>query len=251
MAAPLSAIGSEGAAQTAAPAGREYYLLRRYQLQSGPQTKLTADFIANALIPALTRLGMGPTGAFQLTIGPETPTYYMLIPGTSTEALATLDLRLAKDGEFLKAAQPFWEAPATSPAYSRAESWLLAAFEGWPKLTPPDAKSPRIFQLRTYESPSDRDHVRKVEMFNQGELAVFRNNGFHPVFFADTLVGGRLPNLVYMLSFANMDELNARWAAFGADPEWKRLSTSTRYGFEEILSNISNLILSPLAGSQI
>jgi hypothetical protein len=240
-----------GAAQTTPATGREYYLLRRYQLQSGPQTKLTANYIASALIPALTRLGIGPAGAFQLTIGPETPAYYVLIPGASVEMLATLDLRLAQDGEFLKAAQPFWEAPATSPAYLRVESSILAAFEGWPKLTPPDAKSPRIFQLRTYESPSDRDHVRKVEMFNQAELAIFRNTGFHPVFYGDTLVGSRLPNLTYMLSFANMDELNAKWAVFGADPEWKKLSTSPRYAFEEIVSSISNLILSPLTASQI
>jgi hypothetical protein len=251
VAASVSSMTGSGVAQTPASAGREYYLLRRYQLQSGPQTKLTGSYLANALIPALTRMSMGPTGTFQLTIGPETPAYYVLIPGASVEALATLDLRLAQDAEFLKAAEPFWEAPATSPAYLRVESSLLAAFEGWPKLTPPDAKSPRIFQLRTYESPSDRDHVRKVEMFNQAELAIFRNTGFHPVFYGDTLVGPRLPKLTYMLSFANMDELNAKWAVFGADPEWKKLSTSPRYAFEEIVSNISNLILSPLTGSQI
>ena len=31
---------------------------------------------------ALGRLGMGPVGAFKLDIGPETPTYYVLIPAT-------------------------------------------------------------------------------------------------------------------------------------------------------------------------
>lgn len=247
----VSALSREAVAQTPASNPREYYLLRRYRLQQGPQTKLTANYIADALIPALGRLGIGPTGAFQLTIGPETPTYYVLIPSYSLETLATLDLRLAQDPEFLKAAEPFWEAPATSPAYVRVESSLLAAFEGWPKLTPTDVKTPRIFQLRTYESPSDRDHVRKVEMFNQAELAIFRNTGFHPVFYGDTLVGPSLPNLTYMLSFPNIDELNARWAVFGADPEWKKLSASPRYAFEEIVSGIANLILSPLPSSQI
>ena len=253
MAAAVSSLGRESIAQTPTPSAqhRDYYLLRRYHLQSGPQTKLTANYIANALIPALGRLGVGPTGAFQLTIGPETPAYYLLIPANSVEILATLDLRLAQDSEFLKAAEPLWEAPAASPAYLRVDSSLLAAFEGWLKLTPPDAKSPRIFQLRTYESPSDRDHIRKVEMFNQAELAIFRNTGFHPVFYGDTLVGSRLPNLTYMLSFANMEELNAKWAVFGADPEWKKLSSSPRYAFEEIVSSITNLVLSPLASSQI
>jgi hypothetical protein len=251
LAASVAAIGREAVGQPQPAVSREYFLLRRYQLRSGPQTKLTGSYIATALIPALTRMGLGPVGAFQLTIGPETPAYYVLVPGTSVETLATLDFRLAQDAEFMKAAAPFWEAPATSPAFLRLDSALLAAFDGWPRLTPPDAKSPRIFQLRTYESPSDRDHVRKVEMFNQAELAIFRNNGFHPVFYGDTLVGSGLPSLTYMLSFANMEELDAKWAQFGADPEWKKLSTSSRYAFEEILNNISNLILTSLASSQI
>ena len=50
-------------------------------LQVGPQQKLTETYLSNALIPALARLGMGPVGAFRLDFGPETPTYYVLIPG--------------------------------------------------------------------------------------------------------------------------------------------------------------------------
>ncbi|MGA8782798.1 MAG: NIPSNAP family containing protein, partial [Terracidiphilus sp.] len=60
------------AAQTTTPA-REFYLLRRYHLMSGPQLKLTETFLAGALIPALQRLGFGPIGVFRLDIGPETP----------------------------------------------------------------------------------------------------------------------------------------------------------------------------------
>jgi len=40
--------------------------LRRYHLASGPGVKLTSDFFANALIPALNRLGIGPVGAFSV-----------------------------------------------------------------------------------------------------------------------------------------------------------------------------------------
>jgi hypothetical protein len=54
-----------------------------------------------------------------------------------------------------------------------------------------------------------------------------------------------------MLSLASLDELNAKWDAFRTDPAWKKLSTNPRYSFEPIVSNISNLILSPLAASQI
>ncbi len=166
--------------------------MRRYNLLSGPQLTLTENYLGNALIPALGRMGMGPVGAFKLDIGQDTPADYVLIPGPSVSALAELDLQLAKDDDFLKLAAPFWNATATAPAFQRVEISLLAAFEGWPKLTPPAsaaAKTKRIFQLRTYESPSNGDHVRKVEMFHSGEFDIFLKAGFHPVFFGDALFG--------------------------------------------------------------
>ena len=253
LAASAAAYTRQANAQPAAAPSREFYQLRRYQLQSGPQTKLTESYFSEALVPALTRLGMGPIGLFQLTFGSETPIYYSLIPGSSVESLATVDFHLAQDAAFLKAAEPFWNAPAAAPAFVRVESSLLAAFEGWPRLVPPPApvQPKRIFQLRTYESPSNGAHVRKVEMFNNGEFEIFKNAGCNPVFFSDTLIGPRTPNLIYMLSFADMDALNTGWAAFSAEPAWKKLSSTPRYNYEPNVSSISNLVLSPLSASQI
>jgi NIPSNAP len=90
-----------------------------------------------------------------------------------------------------------------------------------------------------------------VEMFNSGEFDIFSKAGLHPVFFGDTLVGSRMPNLTYMLSLTDLTELDAKWAAFGNDPNWKKLSSSQRYAYDQIVTNVSNLILSPLNCSQI
>jgi hypothetical protein len=248
------AFAGNAAAQTPAPSAREFYQLRRYSLKSGAQLKLTESYFADALIPALARIGMGPIGAFSITIGPETPAYYLLIPGSSIEAHATLDLRLAQDEAFMKTAEPFWNATAAAPSFQRVESSLLAAFEGWPKLTPPPwsaTNAKRIFQLRIYESPSNGDHVRKVEMFHSGEFEIFKAAGFHPVFFGDTQIGARMPNLHYMLAFNSMAELDAQWDVFRNDPAWKKLSSNPRFSFDSIVDNITNLVLSPLACSQI
>jgi|HubBroStandDraft_2_1064218.scaffolds.fasta_scaffold209774_1 hypothetical protein len=248
------ALAGNAAAQAPASSAREFYQLRSYHLKSGPQLKLTESYFSDALIPALTRMGMGPIGAFSITIGPETPGYYLLIPGTSIEAQATLDLRLSRDEAFMKAAEPFWNATAAAPAFQRVESSLLAAFEGWPKLIVPPfstTNSKRIFQLRIYESPSNGDHDRKVEMFHSGEFDIFKASGFHPVFFGDTQIGARMPNLQYMLAFNNMAELDAQWDVFRGDPAWKKLSASPRFSFDNIVDNITNLVLSPLACSQI
>ena len=233
---------------------REYYELRRYHLVSGPQQKLTDAFLAEALIPALNRLGMRPVGVFNLYLGPETPTVHVLIPSTSLEALVNAELKLAQDEEYQKAGANFLRAPANAAPYERIESSLMIAFEGWPKLKLPPATgqhAPRVFQLRTYESPTSHDHRVKVEMFHNGEFDIFEKAGFWNVFFGDTLVGPRLPNLTYMLSFPDLAALNEKWKAFGSNPDWKKLSGSPKFNFEPIVSNISNLILNPASYSQI
>jgi hypothetical protein len=254
IAASAFAAAGDAGAETSSPRAGEFYQMRRYMLQNGPQTKLTESFFGDALIPALARMGLGPVGAFRLDIGPQTPTFYLLIPGASADTLAGLDLRLGQDADFLKAAEPFWNATAAAPAFERVESSLLSAFSGWPKLTPPASaanKGKRIFELRTYESPSNGAHVRKAEMFHSGEFEIFLSCGFHPVFFADTLIGPRVPNLTYMLSFADTAEMEAKWDLFRSNADWKRLSANPRFSYDQIVTNIDNLMLSPLGCSQI
>ena len=255
-----SSVAASAAAALAkgAPAGeasaRQYYELRRYHLVNGPGQKLTSAYLENALVPGLNRLGLNSIGVFDLYLGPETPATYVLIPANSAEALATSEARLSKDDEYLRAGEAFLKAPAKEPPFERVESSLLIAFEGYPKLTLPPVTAShgkRVFQLRTYESPTVHDHQVKVEMFNSGEYGVFERAGFWSVFYGDTLVGPRLPNLTYMLSFPDLAEMDAMWAKFSADPEWKKLSGSAKFSFEAIVSNISNLVLKPASFSQI
>lgn len=253
-AAAAGAMVAEGALAQEAGAGkgsREFYQVRRYRMQTGPQTGLVDGFVRDALIPAVNRMRCSPVGAFRLEVGEGTPSLFVLIPGSSVEVLATLDLRLREDAAFLKAAEPFWSASAKEPAFVRYESSLLAAFAGWPKLTAPASKGKRMFQLRTYESPTDGAHVRKVEMFHHGEFEIFEKAGFRPVFFGDVLTGERLPKLTYMLSFADVAELMAAWDRFRTDPAWKKLSGDQRYAYEAIVSNIDNEYLAPTEYSQI
>jgi hypothetical protein len=246
--AALSAQTSPGAA------GREYYEIRRYQLQSGPQTKMTAKHVAEALIPALNRLGMKNIGAFDLYLGQQTPALYLVIPSQSLDTLVNSELLLAKDDEYQKAGEEFIKAAAKEPAYLRIESSISIAFEGFPKLTPPPdaAKHPaRVYQMRSYESPSMQAHRSKVKMFNSGEFDIFAKVGFWNIFFGDTLIGPRLPSLTYMVGLPDLSELETRWAAFFADPNWKKLTADPRFNYEPIVSDVSNLILKPTKYSQV
>ena len=247
--------GARAAAQGAAGSkAREYYELRLYHVQSGRQQKVTDAYLREALVPALNRQGISPVGVFSVAVGPASPTFYVLMPAASLETLAAAEARLGQDSDYWKAGGPFLTAPADQASFLRIESSLMVAFEGWPKLKLPTAtteRKARMFELRTYESPSDQDHRRKVEMFQSGEFGVFEKAGFSQVFYGDVLVGSRLPCLTYMLGFTDLTDRTTKWNAFREAPEWKELSSSPRYAFESIVSNISNIILSPTSYSQI
>lgn len=250
----VPAAAGQSSSSVASAKGRLFYELRRYQLSNGPQKKLCDDFFHAALIPAVNRLGITPVGVFNLAIGPETPALYVLLPSASLETLVTLEARLAQDAEYLKIGAPFLNAPATEPSVNRLESSLMIAFEKMPGITLPAStatNAARVFELRTYESPTDQDHKRKVEMMQSGEEAIFAKAGFSQVFYGDTLIGPRLPNLTYMLSYESTAERDKLWSAFANAPEWKVLNSQPRYAFESIVSNITNVILTPAPYSQI
>ena len=87
---PLAGAGDllAQAGSTADTSAPEYMDLRRYHLASGPGVKLTNDFFADALIPALNRLGIGPVGAFSVYFGPDSPSYYLLMPSSKARDIS-------------------------------------------------------------------------------------------------------------------------------------------------------------------
>jgi hypothetical protein len=71
----------------------------------------------------------------------------------------------------------------------------------------------------------------------------------NPVFFGHVIAGEHMPCLTYMLTFKNMEERDANWKAFSADPDWKRVSGAPEYA--NTVSNIIRVFLEPAAYSQI
>jgi hypothetical protein len=234
----------------------EYYELRRYHLRRGPGQQVVDTYLRQAAVPAWQRAGAGPIGVFSVMIGADSPSFYVVIPHKSLEAFASLAARLASDAEYQKAASAYLNVAATEPAFVRLETSLTRAFDGMPSLQLPfgggeNGKRTRIFELRTYESHSEKAAKKKIEMFNTGEIAIFRRAGLQPVFFGETLIGRNMPNLTYMLVYEDMAAHDKQWSAFSSDPEWKKLSTSPGFADAEIVSNISNMYLRPTAYSQI
>lgn len=262
VAGSLAAVGASamtGLAQEtpAAPAGakREYYELRIYRMRRGPMVPRAEKYFAEALVPALRRLGTGPIGVFSVAVGPYNPTFYVLIPHSSGELALTASSRLGADAEYRSAAGDFAKATPADPPYENVETHLLAAAGFMPAIEPPpgaEKKEPRLFELRTYRSHSKTASRKKLEMFGPGgELAIFRRTGLQPVFFAETVYGPCMPSLTYMLVFADDASRQKAWGTFVADPEWKKLSATPGFTDAEIVSDIHNVLLRPVSCSQV
>jgi hypothetical protein len=253
----LAAPGLAGAAQRSGGGGADapdLFIWRQYSLRTGAGPRRLADYLQNAYIPALNRIGHKPIGVFEVVTGLPTPTVFVLTPA-SLGNLPAIETELERDEQFLRAAAPYFDAPATDPVYVRQEVALLAAFPKVSHVEVPAAtaaKAPRLLELRTYESHNERAHRAKVRMFAEmGEIEIFRRVGLTPVFFSRTLAGPRMPSLVYMLVHDNMAGRDKSWDAFRNDPDWKKLSATPGYTDPEIVSNITTVLLRPAAYSQI
>jgi hypothetical protein len=244
-----------GSQETKPGGGTDFYVWRQFLVRTGTQPQRLGEFLKNAAIPALNRLGHKPIGVFEVVAGVPSPSIFVLTPSSSLAQIAAIEPGLERDTEFMKAADAYLNAPATDPFYVRQETSLLSAFPNVPHIVVPPATAsggPRLFELRTYESHNERAHRMKMRMFTEmGEVDIFRRVGLTPVFFSRTVIGSRMPNLIYMLVHENLAGREKSWAAFGGDPEWKKLRSTPGYADAEIVSNITTIFLRPASYSQI
>lgn len=239
-------------APPAQSATRQYIELRRYHLLSSTKQRAFIAFVGDIAIPAINRAGVSPVGAFTVVYGENEPSLLLVLAHQTLDTVVSLRERLASDTAYARAGAAILEAPMADPAFVRVESTLLRALEAMPTVqaaTGGGAAQPRIVELRTYQSHSDRAALNKRQMFNAGEVPIFRRSGLSPVFFGETVVGAKMPSLTYMLTFSDLAARDKAWAAFGQDPEWKTLSADPQY--RDNVSAISDIILQPTAHSQM
>lgn len=241
------------AAPAAAAGGRNaIFELRYFRLRNGSQTRQTTQFLSKYYLPSARRAGAGPFGFFNAVIAQQSPFTLALVSYPSLNAVGEVHEKMMDDKEFRKGFDEYNSMSELS--YIRMENSLLRAFDGVPSiLVPPsDAKrEPRIFEMRTYESNNVKASLRKIKMFNDGEIQIFKRLGMQPVFFGETIVGRNLPNLTYMLSFNDLAAREKLWKVFGSDPEWQKIRSVPDVADAQIVSNISNAILRPLPFSDI
>jgi NIPSNAP protein len=229
---------------------QEFYALRIYQLKTKEQEERVDKFLQAAFLPALHRFGVPKVGIFK-PVGNDTALIrriYVLIPFRSLDQFTRFPESLKKDRQYLQDGKDYLDATHNDPPYIRFGTILLQAFPGMPKLEAPTAlKTPpseKIYELRSYEGPTEKFFSNKVQMFNQGgEIGFFSKLGFNAVFYASVIAGDHMPNLMYMTSFDNMASREQHWKAFGEDPFWKKLSSAPEY--QNNVSHIDIVFLHP------
>jgi hypothetical protein len=214
---------------------RDYYQIQVYRLTGKVQEEKVDNFLKNAYLPALHRAGIKSVGVFKPI---ETDTLsgkrvYVWVPFSSLEQFAKIQDVLHKDEEFQMSGKDFLGAPFDLIPFVRKESILLRAFPDAPNFILPNfqtAPSTRIYELRSYEGPTENLFRKKVQMFNEGgEMKIFSSLNFNALFYSEVISGSTMPNLMYMTTFSDMESRKAHWDAFKNHPDWKKLSGMAEY----------------------
>lgn len=215
-------------------AKRDFYELRKYHIETASQEAQLDAYLEKALLPALHRNGVAKVGVFKpiASQADAGKVVYVFIPYKSMKVYSGMDAKLKKDADYLSAGAAYINAPFDNPPYQRIETAFMQAFTGQPRFTESKLTGPkkdRVYELRSYESQTERLHAQKVKMFNSGEMDIFTKLDFNPVFYGQVIAGANMPNLMYMTTFSDIESRDAHWKAFGTDPDWDRMKVMPEY----------------------
>ena len=213
----------------------EFYQITIYHFSNTAQQTVIEQYLKDAYLPALHRQQVKNIGIFTL-IANDTATdkrIYVIVPLKSLEQVTQVTSKLDSDNEYQASGKAYIDATYKNPPYNRKENILAQAFPLAPFLNLPTLTGPRdarVYELRSYESATEKIFANKVHMFNEGgEVALFKQLNFNAVFYSSVIAGCNMPNLMYMTSFENMADRDTHWKSFGAAPEWKKISALPEY----------------------
>lgn len=220
----------------------EYYQVRIYQYHTADQEQQLETYLQNALLPAVHRAGIPATGIFK-ALSNDTAIVkkiYVITPLKNITQWEQLEDRIYADKQYQATAAAYLDAPNKQGVYDRMETIVLKIFPGAPLFRVPQMNSPktdRIYELRSYESGTEKQHRNKIEMFIAGgETVIFDRLGFNSIFYGAVIAGSKMPNLMYITTHANMEARNKNWQNFNNDAAWQKLRKEPRY-----LDNVSHI----------
>jgi hypothetical protein len=231
-----------------AKAQSEMYEIKWYTVKSAAQENATDEYLKDVWLPAMHRMGFKNIGIFKPISNDTAPLkqIVLIVPYNSLEVWRKTKTSINGDQRYQDNAKTFLDADTGHLPFVRVSSTLLQAFDYHPKITQTILKSnpDAIYELRSYESPTEELHRLKVTMFNEGgEIALFNRLDFQAIFYGDVLSGNKMPNLEYMIAFKDSVSRNAHWKAFGESPEWKKISVDPEYRNNVSVNHIDSYLM--------
>ena len=215
---------------------RQYYQLKIYEFANEAQEKRTDTYLKEALLPGLKSTNVSNIGVFKNRKDDPADTLrrtYVLIPFDELAQIQNVEDMLGRDKSYLANGTDYLNAMHDSPPYLRMETILLLAFEDMPLMRPSGlqgSRKDRIYELRSYESPTEAYFKNKVDMFNSGgEVKLFDRLEFNAVFYGEVIAGSSMPNLMYMTTFSDQKSRDQHWDTFRTAPEWINLKDMEKY----------------------
>jgi NIPSNAP len=119
---------------------------------------------------------------------------------------------------------------------------VLGASLQWTRATGAESTG-KVFEIRTYHTfPGRLDALHK--RFREHTMKVFEKHGM-------TNVGYWVPQdspahestLIYVISHASREAAKANWAAFNADPEWKKIAADSEADGGKIVEKVESVFV--------
>lgn len=253
FAVTLLGLGLAIPPEATAQESRQIYEVRTYLLGEQGDAAAVDGYLRDALLPLLSRVGVGPVGVFGNAPADESePRIVVVIPYDSSAQMAAAVAAVDSDTEYAKAAKGYLDRGPENPPYERIRSELLVAMDCMKRAAVPEGtleNDDRVYELRVYESANERLGDRKVDMFNSGEVPIFLDCGIRPIFLGQCVVGPQMPSLTYLTVYPDEASRGEAWQAFRSHPDWAVLSKDPKYA--GTVSRIDKFVLTAKPYSQM
>jgi hypothetical protein len=220
------------------------------RLQNGSQVSRLQSWLEKRAVPLFQKNGFGTMGFFNMEVSAYSPAVLGVFSHPSLAGMEAVWAKLGADPEFATAVA---ENEKDEPSLYRQDAMLLRATPFCPPFNATPAGDPvhKLFELRIYEAPTERQLGYLHDRFAGGEIDIFHKSGIFPVLYADTVFGPNQPNMAYLIPFESETHREKCWAAFRSNPDWIKIrEDSVKHG-GEIVRNITNMLLTPTKFSMI
>ena len=209
-----------------------YYQIKIYHFKTTTQENRLDNYFRNAFIPGMHKAGISDIGIFKRIDQDTDRLIFVLIPLNNLVEIEKAEEQLAKDPAYAENGKDYINATYNDYPYTRIETVIVHLFASSPKPRLPvltGMKTDRVYELRSYENPSEKAGISKTKMFETGEMQLFDSLGFHAVFYGKVIAGSRMPNLMYLTTFNNIAERDQHWELFRNSPTWKAMAAALEY----------------------